>query len=191
MSLLRKFSPCQESPVTAAMRWTPRTASTGGLPRGKRRAKGTKVWSPAFLGLCGLLLHVLYGGCSCWGFTGWSWGSWSILEFVCAHRNAKGLVTCKSAGTWSQELCLHKGRAWGMKSEPESSVNLANVPQPWKTNTAIPNLCNFATGCVASLNVGWWQQVCLGVEVLLSMMQLLAKHKLCFQCVYKAVVCCK
>lgn len=55
-------------------------------------------------------------------------------------RNAKGLVTCKSAGTWSQELYLHKGRAWGMKSKPESSLLLANIPQPWKTNTAIPEL---------------------------------------------------
>lgn len=114
-------------------------------------------------------------------------GSWRILEFVCPQRNAKGLVACKSAGTWSQELFLHKGRAWGMKS----SLFLANIPQPWKTNTAIPELCNFATGCVASLNVGWWQQVCFGAEMLLSMLQLLAKHKLCFQCVSKAVVCYK
>lgn len=30
--------------------------------------------------------------------------------------------------------------------------------------------------------MGWWQQVCFGVEVLLSMMHLLAKHRLCFQC---------
>lgn len=80
--------------------------------------------------------------------------------YMCAHRNAEGLVTCKSAGTRSQELHLHKGRAWGLKSEPESSLCLANAPQPWKTNTAIPELCNFATGSVASLNAagllwGW------------------------------------
>lgn len=89
------------------------------------------------------------------------------------QRNARVLVSPKSAGTWSQELYLHKGRAWGMKLEPESSLLLANIPQPWKTNTAISELCNFATGCVALLNRGWWQQVCFGVEVLLSMMQLL------------------
>lgn len=127
MSLLRKFSPCQESPVTAVMRWIPRRASTGGL-RGKRRAKGTKVWSPVVLGLFGLLLHVQRGGCSCWGFTGWSWGSWSILEFLCAQRNARGLVTCKSAGTSSQELYLHKGRAWGMKSEPRELLAFNKYP---------------------------------------------------------------
>lgn len=136
-------------------------------------------------------MHVLHEGSSCWGFTGWSWGSWRVLEFVCVQRNAEGLVTCKSAGTRSQELYLHKGRAWGLKSEPESSLLLANIPQSWKTNTATPELCNFATGCVASLKVRWWQQVCFGVEVLLSMMQLLAKHKLCFQYISKAVVCCK
>lgn len=47
----------------------------------KKKSKRHKGVATALLGLSGLLLHVLHGGCSCWGFTGWSWalgGFWNL-----------------------------------------------------------------------------------------------------------------
>lgn len=79
--------------MTAAMKWIQRKASMGELRLEKRRAKGTKVWSPASPGggsvwaasassLCVMLVLVYL-----WASHGALWG---ILQLVCAQRNAKG-----------------------------------------------------------------------------------------------------
>lgn len=140
MFLLRKFSPYQESLVTAAMKWIQRKASTGELHLEKRRAKGTKVQLPASPG--GLCVGCFCIFCMCDVTDCYLQASHGAF---CNSYVHKGMPRVKPLlnllGLLSEVLSFHKGRALGMKSRPESWWLSVNFFQPWKTNAALQKNC--------------------------------------------------